>query len=173
LRLRSEDVLALHVRRHSSVVPEQGGDVLAVRLCVHWLAVRNAVCGCKRNGQSLGHCLAVAASLRRPVRSAVQTGQFRTATCQNGRLQGGRHPPGRRRPRVIHGEAWFGIAVGWFSLLKSMLRRARSRFAPAPSACSGDDERCSGRGALRGHRRRFARSCCLLLRLRLNATRWI
>jgi hypothetical protein len=48
LRFEAEDVLALHVRWPSSVVPKQGGgrahggDVLAVRLCVHWLAVRNA-----------------------------------------------------------------------------------------------------------------------------------
>jgi len=115
LRLRTS-VLALHVRRRSSVVPEQGGDsvhaggVLAVRLCVHWLAVRNAVCGCKRNGLSLGHRLAVAASLRRPVRSAVQTGQFRTATCQNGWLNRGRHPPAGRPAaaarRLRRGVAW-------------------------------------------------------------------
>jgi len=69
-----------------------------------------SVCGCKRNVLSLGHRLAVAASMRRPVRSAVQTGQFRTATCQNGWLNGGRHPPAGRPAaaarRLRRGVSW-------------------------------------------------------------------
>jgi hypothetical protein len=88
-------------------------------------------CGCKRNGQSLGHCLTAAASLAaRLVRSAVQTGpargshSFRTATCQNGWLPGGRPPPAggsRSSSTARRGLAWL---LAGSSSLKPMIHLA-------------------------------------------------